>query len=65
MKKDKITASQLVAILQKRIEEFGDLVVSVNTQDGGSYYLYGPEDVSLVTWTDKSNGTQVSTLEIC
>ena len=61
--KEKLKASQLVAILQKRIEEFGDLEISVNTQEGGSYSLYGAEDVSLLTWTAK-DGTKVNTLEI-
>ena len=42
-------ASELVAALQKRIEQFGDLEISVSTQDGSAYSLLGIEDISVVS----------------
>ena len=44
-------ASELVAALQKRIEQYGDLEISINTQDGGSYSLYGLEDIRPMSGT--------------
>jgi len=47
-------ASELVAALQKRIEQFGDLEILVSTQDGASYMLYGIEDISVITSFSKT-----------
>ena len=62
-RQQRLTASQLVEILRKKIREHGDLEVSVNTQDGGSYSLYGEDSVNVVT-RDYSDGSQVQTIEI-
>ena len=59
----RLKASELVAILQKKIAEVGDLEISVNTQDGGSYSLYSEEDVNIVPWTT-AVGSTVKTIEI-
>ena len=56
-------ASELVALLQKRINEYGDLKIVVNTQDGGSYSLIGEDSVRLVT-SYNSEGKEVHKLEI-
>ena len=56
-------ASDLVAALQKRIEQFGDLEISVNTQDGAAYSLFGIEDIHVVTSFTK-DGKCVENLEI-
>lgn len=56
-------ASDLVAALQKRIEQFGDLEITVNTQDGAAYRLFGIEDITVVTYTTK-DGKHIDKLEI-
>lgn len=59
----RLKASELVAILQQRIKEFGDLEIIVSTQDGGAYGLYGADEVSLVVGKNK-NGKLIEKLEI-
>ena len=56
-------ASELVAALQKRIAQFGDLEISVSTQDGAAYSLLGIEDINVVTSFTK-DGKRVEKLEI-
>ena len=56
-------ASELIAILQKKVAENGDLEISVNTQDGASYNLYSEDDINIVEWTRK-DGSKVKTIEI-
>lgn len=63
MNKKRLKASELVAILQKKIAEHGDLEVTVDTQEGGSYSLYSEDCVHKVEWTRK-DGSKISTLEI-
>lgn len=62
-KKTSLKASELIAILQKKIAEVGDLEISVNTQEGASYSLYSEEDVNVIPWTTK-DGTVRKTIEI-
>lgn len=61
--KTPLKASELITILQKRIAEVGDLEISVNTQEGASYYLYTEEDVDAITWTTP-DGSLHATIEI-
>ena len=56
-------ASELIAILQKKVAENGDLEISVNTQDGASYDLHSEDDINVVEWTRK-DGSKVKTIEI-
>lgn len=56
-------ASELIAILQKKAAENGDLEISVNTQDGASYDLHSEDDINIVEWTRK-DGSKVKTIEI-
>ena len=56
-------ASELIAILQKKVAENGDLEISVNTQDGASYDLHSEDDINIVEWTRK-DGSKVKTIEI-
>jgi len=56
-------ASELVALLQKRIVEYGDLKIVVNTQDGGLYSLIGEDSVRLVTSYNRER-KEVRMLEI-
>ena len=58
-----IKASELVKILEQKIKQYGDLKIIVNTQDGGSYNLYGEDDVS-VTDSYAADGTCYQSLEI-
>lgn len=62
-KKIPLRASELVAILQKKIAEVGDLEISVNTQEGASYSLYSEEDVNVIPWT-MPDGSVNKTMEI-
>lgn len=62
-KKTSLKASELIAILQKKIVEVGDLEISVNTQEGASYSLYSEEDINVIPWTAK-DGTIRKTIEI-
>lgn len=39
-KRKPLTAIQLIEILRDRVKEYGDLPVTVNTQEGGTYSLY-------------------------
>ena len=61
--KTPLKASELIAILQKKIAENGDLEISVNTQDGASYDLHSEDDINIVEWTHK-DGSKVKTIEI-
>jgi hypothetical protein len=63
MKKQCMKASELVSLLQKRIAEHGDLEISVDTQDGAAYSLYGEDDVKLTVGHDRE-GREVRWLEI-
>ena len=63
IKKTPLKASELVAILQKKITEVGDVEITVNTQEGASYSLYAEEDVNVIPWT-MSDGTIHKTIEI-
>lgn len=63
MEKKVLKASELVAILQKKIAEEGDLEITVNTQDGTSYDLYSADDVHVITWT-RPDGSKTKTIEI-
>ena len=54
-----IKASELIAILQKRIEESGDLEITVNTQEGAGYGLYGEGDVNIVDVMTKNGVVQM------
>jgi len=63
MKRNAMKASELVAAIQKRIAEEGDLEVSVNSQEGASYSLYGEDDVRAVEWT-MPDGSKAKTIEI-
>ena len=56
-------ASELVAALQKRIEQYGDLEISVSTQDGAAYSLLGIEDISIVSGITK-DGERIEKIEI-
>lgn len=62
-KKIPLRASELVAILQKKIAEVGDLEITVNTQEGASYSLYSEEDVNVIPWT-MPDGSVNKTIEI-
>lgn len=62
-KKIPLKASELIAILQKKITEVGDLEISVNTQEGASYPLYSEEDINIIPWTAK-DGSVNKTIEI-
>lgn len=57
-------ASELIEVLEQRIAEFGDLEISVNTQEGGTYSLYGKDDVGVTTWTNTKTGEKHNTIEI-
>ena len=61
--KTTLKASELIAILQKKVAENGDLEISVNTQDGASYDLHSEDDINIVEWTRK-DGSKVKTIEI-
>ena len=56
-------ASELVALLQKRITEHGDLEIVVDTQEGASHFLCGEDAVELVISYDHE-GKEVRRLEI-
>ena len=56
-------ASELIAILQKKVAENGDLEISVNTQDGASYDLHSEDDINIVEWTRKDS-SKMKTIEI-
>lgn len=56
-------ASELVKLLQKCIKEAGDLEISINTQDGGSYGLYSEDSVGVVELNTK-NGNTIHVIEI-
>lgn len=58
-----MTVSELIKVLSKMQAEFGDLEISVNTQEGASYSLYSDEDVHLELYYDKS-GNEIHTIEI-
>ena len=64
MKKRVMRASELVALLQKRISEYGDLEIFVNTQEGSAYQLYGEDSVMLQIGRRQSDGAEISWLEI-
>lgn len=47
-KKKPMTIDDLVEVLKRRREKYGNLKVLVDTQDGGSYSLYGEDAVDVV-----------------
>lgn len=51
--KNRLTASEVIKILQKKIKEHGDLEIVVNTQDGGCYGLYDEDDIHHEVWTNR------------
>ena len=61
--KQRMKASELVKLLQKCIKEAGDLEISINTQDGGSYGLYSEDSVGVVEYNTK-NGNAIRVIEI-
>lgn len=61
--KNRMKASELVELLQKCIKEAGDLEISINTQDGGSYGLYSEDSVGVVEYNTK-NSNVVRVIEI-
>ena len=63
MMKKRLKASKLISILQKKIAEYGDLDISINTQDGSSYFLYNRGCVKKIQWINK-DGSINETLEI-
>ena len=63
MEKKRLKASELIALLQKKIAEHGDLEITVNTQEGSSYSLYDEDCVEKIEWTRK-DGSKIATLEI-
>ena len=58
-----MTVSELIEVLSKMQSEHGDLEISVNTQEGGSYSLYSEEDIQLAHYYDKF-GTEIPMIEI-
>ena len=61
--KTPLKASELIKILQKRIDESGDHEVSINTQDGGSYNIYSEDGVRVLEYT-MLNGETIKAIEI-
>ena len=61
--KNRMKASELVKLLQKCLKEAGDLEISINTQDGGSYGLYSEDSVGVVEYNTK-NGNAIRVIEI-
>lgn len=61
--KHNLKASELIAALQKLIAEYGDLEVTVNTQEGASYNLHSEDDISIVEWICPDN-SKLKTIEI-
>ena len=59
-----LKASELVAILQNKIAENGDLEITVNTKNGGFYRLFNKDCVQKIEWTNTTDGTKTATLEI-
>ncbi len=64
LEKTPLKASELITILQKRIDEYGDLEISVDTQDGASYSLYSEDDVKIVEGENQDTGAKTKFLEI-
>jgi len=62
-KRPVLKASELISLLQKKIDEYGDLEISINTQEGSSYSLYGEDCVQLMTGT-KPDGSEIQWIEI-
>ena len=58
-----LTVSELIKVLSDMQAEHGDLEISVNTQEGGSYSLYSDADVQLVHYYDMF-GNEIPTIEI-
>jgi hypothetical protein len=58
-----MTVSELIKVLSKMQAEHGDLEISVNTQEGGSYSLYSEEDVHLLHYYDIF-GNEIPMIEI-
>lgn len=61
--KKALKASELIKILQKRIDEAGDLEVSINTQDGSSYNIFSEDSVSVIEYTMMNDET-IKVIEI-
>jgi hypothetical protein len=59
-----MTVSELIKVLSKMQAKYGDLEISVNTQDGGMYSLYSEEDIHLVTYYDKFDNVASQNIEI-
>ena len=58
-----MTVSELIKVLSKMQAEHGDLEISVNAQECGTYSLYSEEDVHLEVYHDKS-GNKIPMIEI-
>ncbi len=58
-----MTVSELIKVLSKMQAEYGDLEISVNTQDGGSYSLYSEADVKPIYYYNKF-GNKIQMIEI-
>ena len=61
--KTPLKASELIKILQKRIDEAGDHEVSINTQDGGSYNIFSEDGVRVIEYTMMNDET-IKVIEI-
>ena len=63
MIKKRLKASELVAILQKKIAKYGDLAITIKTEDGS--YSLPSEDyvVEKKVWTGR-DGSKIATLDI-
>jgi hypothetical protein len=55
-----ITASKLIAILQDRVREYGDLPVTLD----GTFSLHDGWDVAIATWTDTRTGKIFKTIDL-
>lgn len=62
-KKKPMTIDDLVEVLKRRRDEHGNLKILVDTQDGGSYSLYG-EDAADVVESMTPAGDMTKSLQI-
>lgn len=61
--KTPLKASELIKILQKRIDEAGDHEISINTQNGASYSIFSEDSVRVRVYT-MLNGETIKVIEI-
>lgn len=61
--KTPLKASELIKILQKRIDEDGDHEVSINPQNGVSYSIFSEDSVRVRVYT-MLNGETIKVIEI-